>query len=123
MKKPIAQAKRRVARPAATRSKPPLGAAALETLRLPKGAARHEGTVRELGRYDWATPGRYVVIDWDEVGVVDLHGGITDEQWEVFKLAFSGSGRVAILSDKEDAMQWVVDFRILGAVRELGNRA
>lgn len=43
-------------------------------------------------------------------------GDISDEQWEIFKLAFMTTGRVAILSDLsgEEAMY---DYRFLEAVR------
>ena len=43
-------------------------------------------------------------------------GEITDEQWEIFKLAFVGSGRIAILSDQEEK-GWMYDYRFLEALR------
>ena len=41
---------------------------------------------------------------------------ITDEQWEIFKLAFVTTGRIAILSDWEDE-SWMYDYRFLEVVR------
>jgi len=48
--------------------------------------------------------------------VTSQQGDISDEQWEIFKLAFTTTGRVAILSDKEGE-GWIYDYRILEAVR------
>ena len=55
-------------------------------------------------------------IVWEEGGVTSQQGDITDEQWEVLKLAFSTTGRIAILSDKA-ADEWMYDYRFLEAVR------
>ena len=46
-----------------------------------------------------------------EVAVVDAHG-----QWEIFKLAFMTTGRVAVLSDRT-GQGWMYDYRFLEAVR------
>ena len=41
---------------------------------------------------------------------------IMGEQWEIFKLAFLTSSRVAVLSD-QDGDGWMYDYRFLKAVR------
>jgi len=41
---------------------------------------------------------------------------ITDEQWEIFTLAFVSTGRIAILSDQPEK-NWMYDYRFLEAVR------
>lgn len=38
------------------------------------------------------------------------------DQWEIFKLAFMGTGRVAVLSDAAGE-GWMYDYRDLEAVR------
>jgi hypothetical protein len=43
-------------------------------------------------------------------------GDLTDEQWELFKLAFSTTGRIAVLSDQEGE-GWMYDYRFLEVVR------
>ena len=43
-------------------------------------------------------------------------GEITDEQWEILKLAFVSTGRIAILSDQPEK-DWMYDYRFLEAVR------
>jgi hypothetical protein len=75
----------------------------------------HAGRVTSLGVYE-ITNSRTVTILWEEGGVSNQQGEITDEQWEIFKLAFGGSGRIAILSDQEDK-GWMYDYRFLEAVR------
>ena len=75
----------------------------------------HFGRVTSLGVYE-ITNSRTVTILWEEGGVSNQQGEITDEQWEIFKLAFVGSGRIAILSDQEDK-RWMYDYRFLEAVR------
>jgi hypothetical protein len=62
------------------------------------------------------TDSRTVTILWEEGGISSQQGDITDEQWEVFKLAFMSTGRVAILSDQL-AKDWMYDYRFLEAVR------
>ena len=52
----------------------------------------------------------------EEGGVSNQQGEITDEQWEIFKLAFVGAGRIAILSDQEEK-RWMYDYRFLEAIR------
>lgn len=36
---------------------------------------------------------------WEEGGVSSVHGTLGDGEWEIFKLAFMTSGRIAVLSD------------------------
>lgn len=75
----------------------------------------HYGRVTRLGSF--AIGGnREVTIVWEEGGVAAQQGDITDEQWEIFKLAFLSSGRVAVLSDHQDE-GWMYDYRFLEAVR------
>ena len=69
----------------------------------------HFGRVTSLGVYEIANS-RTVTILWEEGGVSNQQGEVTDEQWEIFKLAFLGSGRIAILSDQEDKL-WMYDYR------------
>jgi hypothetical protein len=49
-------------------------------------------------------------------GVTSQQGNIADEEWEILKLAFMTTGRIAILSD-ESGEGWTSDFRFLEAVR------
>jgi hypothetical protein len=57
-----------------------------------------------------------VTILWEEGGISSQQGEITDEQWEIFKLAFVSTGRIAILSDQPEK-HWMYDYRFLEAVR------
>ena len=75
----------------------------------------HYGRVTRMGHFAVAG-GREVVILWDEGGVSSQQGNLTDEQWEILKLAFLGAGRIAILSD-EEGDRWTSDFRFIEAVR------
>jgi len=75
----------------------------------------HAGRVTSLGVYE-ITNSRTVTILWEEGGVSNQQGEITDEQWEIFRLAFLGAGRIAILSDQEDK-GWMYDYRFLEALR------
>ncbi len=75
----------------------------------------HYGRVTRLGHFQPAA-GKEVVIVWEEGGVTSQQGNISDEQWEIFKLAFLTSGRVAVLSDATSE-QWMYDYRFLEAVR------
>lgn len=74
----------------------------------------HYGRISRMGQF--AVIGREIVIVWEEGGVASHRGEITDEQWEILKLAFLTSGRIAILSDMMGD-QWMDDFRFLEAVR------
>ena len=94
------------------------GGEALEAAQAKKAGAKfewHFGRVTRLGHFEIAG-GRGVTIVWEEGGVTSQQGDISDEQWEIFKLAFTTTGRVAILSDKEGE-GWIYDYRILEAVR------
>jgi hypothetical protein len=75
----------------------------------------HYGRITRLGNFEIAG-GREVVINWEEGGVTSQQGNLTDEQWEIFKLAFSTSGRVAVLSD-QPGEKWMYDYRFMEAVR------
>jgi len=75
----------------------------------------HYGRINRLSNFEIAG-GRGVVINWEEGGVTSQQGNLTDEQWEIFKLAFSTSGRIAVLSD-QPGEKWMYDYRFLEAVR------
>jgi hypothetical protein len=68
-----------------------------------------------LGHFE-IVGGREVTIIWEEGGVSSQQGDITDEQWEIFKLAFLSTGRIAVLSDQQGE-DWMSDYRFLEAVR------
>jgi hypothetical protein len=68
-----------------------------------------------MGHFEIAG-GRQVSIIWEEGGVSSQQGEITDEQWEIFKIAFLSTGRIAVLSDQQ-AEDWMRDYRFLEAVR------
>ena len=74
----------------------------------------HYGRLTSLGSYQ-AGDGRGVTIAWEEGGSTSHVGDITDAQWEIFKLAFTTAGRVAVLSDAADG--WWHDYRFLEALR------
>ena len=75
----------------------------------------HYGRLTRLGHYE-ITGGRSVSIVWEEGGVTSQQGDISEEQWEIFKLAFFTTGRIAVLSDQEGE-GWMYDYRFLEAVR------
>jgi hypothetical protein len=75
----------------------------------------HYGRVSRLGNFEPAG-GREVVIIWDEGGVSSQQGHISDEEWDILKLAFLTTGRIAILSDGQGE-DWRSDFRFLEAMR------
>ena len=75
----------------------------------------HHGRVTRMGYFSIAG-GREVVVLWDEGGVSSQQGNLTDEQWEILKLAFTTTGRIAILSDAPGD-GWTADFRFVEAVR------
>ena len=75
----------------------------------------HSGRVTSMGVYE-ITNSRTVTILWEEGGVSNQQGEITDEQWEILKLAFVSTGRIAILSDQPEK-DWMYDYRFLEAVR------
>ena len=75
----------------------------------------HYGRISRVGNFQVAG-GREVVLVWDEGGVSSQQGNISDEEWDILKLAFMSTGRIAILSD-ESGDRWMSDFRFLEAVR------
>jgi hypothetical protein len=94
------------------------GAEAVEAAQAERAGAKfewHFGRVTRMGSYDMAG-GRGVTIVWEEGGVSSQQGDITDEQWEIFKLAFKTAGRIAVLSDRDDDA-WMHDYRFLEAMR------
>ncbi|HWQ36631.1 MAG TPA: hypothetical protein VNQ79_27610 [Blastocatellia bacterium] len=75
----------------------------------------HYGRITRIGSFEIAG-GREVVIVWEEGGVSSRQGEISDDQWEIFKLAFCTTGRIAVLSDQQGD-GWMHDYRFLEAVR------
>ena len=75
----------------------------------------HSGRLTGIGTYE-GVGGRGVTITWEEGGATSHVGGISDAEWEVFKLAFVAGGRVAVLSDLPD-WEWMYDYRFLEALR------
>ena len=53
-----------------------------------------------MGNYEIAGT-RGVTIVWDEGGVTSMQGEITDDQWDIFKLAFMTTGHIAVVGDQE----------------------
>jgi hypothetical protein len=77
----------------------------------------HFGRITRLGIFEVASASaREVTILWEEGGIISQQGNITDEQWEIFKLAFVATGRIAVLSDMKGD-DWMYDYRFLEAVR------
>jgi hypothetical protein len=94
------------------------GTEAVETAQAKQAGAAfewHLGRVTRMGSFEIAG-GREVTIIWEEGGVSSQQGDITDEQWEIFKLAFLTTGRIAVLSDQQGD-DWMRDYRCLEAVR------
>jgi hypothetical protein len=89
-----------------------LDAATLKAAGLVGTFTWHYGRVAGIGDFSQAG-GHEIVIDWDQGGASRKQGGISDAQWEIFKLAFSGSGRIAVLSDSMN--DWQFDYRFLEA--------
>ena len=77
--------------------------------------AWHFGRITSLGTIAIADS-RTVTMLWEEGGISSQQGEMTDEQWEILKLAFVSTGRIAILSD-QPAKDWMSDDRFLEAVR------
>lgn len=75
----------------------------------------HYGRITRMGNFQIAG-GREIVIAWEEGGVTSQQGQISDAEWEILKLAFLSTGRVAVLSDAPDE-GWMYDYRFLEAVR------
>jgi hypothetical protein len=94
------------------------GTDAVEAALAERAGARfewHFGRVTRMGSYE-AAGDRGVTIVWEEGAVSSQQGSISDEEWEIFKLAFLTTGRVAVLSDQEGD-GWMYDYRFLEAVR------
>jgi hypothetical protein len=94
------------------------GSEALEAAQAKEAGADfewHFGRVTRLGYFEIAG-GRGVSILWEEGGTTSRQGDISDDQWEIFKLAFMTTGRIAVLSD-EEGDGWMYDYRFLEAVR------
>lgn len=94
------------------------GSEALEVAQAKKAGVKfewHYGRITRLGYFEIAG-GRSVSIVWEEGGVTSQQGDIGEEQWEIFKLAFISTGRIAVLSDQEGE-EWMYDYRFLEAVR------
>ncbi|MFN4259840.1 MAG: hypothetical protein ACK4RK_11115 [Gemmataceae bacterium] len=94
------------------------GAEALEAAQAEKAGAKfewHYGRITRLGNYEMGG-GKSVSIVWEEGGVTSQQGVLSDEQWEILKLAFLTTGRIAVLSD-QSGDDWMYDYRILEAVR------
>jgi len=93
------------------------GSEAVETAQAEKAGADfewHFGRITRMGHSEMAGPA--VTIIWEEGGVTSQQGNISEEQWEVFKLAFLTTGRIAILSDLEGE-SWMYDYRFVEAMR------
>jgi hypothetical protein len=94
------------------------GGDALEAAQAKKAGSKfewHFGRVTRLGHF--AIPGGHgVTIVWEEGGVTSQQGEINADQWEIFKLAFMSTGRIAVLSDAEGE-GWMYDYRYVEAVR------
>lgn len=75
----------------------------------------HYGRITRMGNFEIAG-GREIVIVWEEGGVTSQQGSISDAEWDIFKLAFLSTGRIAILSDAQGEA-WRYDYRFLEAVR------
>lgn len=79
----------------------------------------HYGRVTRLGSYDVGSPTedlRSVTVLWEEGGFSCQHGEISDEQWELLKMAFMSTGMITVLSDQAGD-DWMYDLRFLEAVR------
>ncbi len=79
----------------------------------------HYGRVTRLGSYDVisdANDRRSVTILWESGGLSCQYGQISDDQWEILKMAFMSTGMITVLSD-QTGEDWMYDLRFLEAVR------
>jgi hypothetical protein len=74
----------------------------------------HFGRITRIGHFG-EVGGRQITIVWEEGEVTSQQGQISDEQWEIFKLAFQTTRRIAVLSDEQDDT-WRYDYRFLEVV-------
>ncbi|MBY0227673.1 MAG: hypothetical protein K2W96_00190 [Gemmataceae bacterium] len=91
---------------------------ALEAAQAKEAGAKfewHYGRITRLGNFEM-TNGRAVSIVWEEGGATSQQGEISDAVWEIFKIAFMTTGRIAVLSDYEGEA-WMYDHRFIEAVR------
>ncbi len=94
------------------------GSEALEEAQAKQAGSKfewHFGRVTRVG-YSELLGGHGVTIVWEEGGATSQQGELTEGQWEIFKLAFKTSGRIALLSDQRGE-GWMYDYRFLEAVR------
>ncbi len=94
------------------------GSEALEAAQAKEAGAKfewHYGRITRLGHFENAG-GSGVSIVWEEGGVTSQQGDIGEGEWEIFKVAFTTTGRIAVLSDQEGE-GWMYDYRFLEAVR------
>ncbi len=94
------------------------GAEALEAAQAQRAGAEfawHYGRVTRLG-HSTIAGGHSVTVIWEEGGVSSVQGTVEDGEWEILKLAFMTSGRIAVLSDRTGD-GWMYDYRFLEAVR------
>ena len=96
------------------------GSSALETAQATRAGTDfqwHYGRITRLGIFDVAGEStREVTVLWEEGSITSQQGNITEEQWEIFRLAFLTTGRIAVLSDLAE-QRWMYDYRFLEAVR------
>jgi phosphopentomutase len=94
-----------------------VGVEAVDTAQAKKAGAAfewHFGRITRMGHSEIAGP--TVTIVWEEGGVTSQQGDISEEVWEIFKLAFKTTGRIAVLSDRPGE-GWTYDYRFVEAVR------
>jgi hypothetical protein len=90
---------------------------ALQTAQANQAGAEfewHYGRLTRIG-YFGEVGGRQITIMWEEGDVTSQQGEISDEQWEIFKLAFQTTRRIAVLSDAKNNA-WEYDYRFLEVV-------
>jgi hypothetical protein len=93
------------------------GTEALEAAQAQRAGSKfewHFGRVIRMGHSEVVGPS--VTVVWEEGGATSQQGDINDEQWEVFRLAFLTTGRIAVLSD-QGGEGWMYDYQFLEAVR------
>ncbi len=79
----------------------------------------HYGRVTRMGSYDLISNSkdrRSVTIMWESGGLSCQYGEISDDQWEILKMAFMSTGMISVLSDQQGE-DWMYDLRFLECVR------